>query len=391
MSELPQPLRAALRDAATPARVESVWQRVQARRNAGPARGLQLRAAWSVVLACALLAGAWWLGARAPVLRVVTLQDGAALATLSVGASEPARVVPLSDGTRVTLSPGTQLRAGSMTSQQTELVLERGKARFEVAKQGARRFEVIAGEARVQVIGTVFTVDLAGAAPEISVEHGRVRVQAFERSWLLGAGQRVLAEPLLAAADVGSNAGTPTADAVAPPAGDADAVTPPAGDAKAANGPMGAADARPAVATAPPAKPTPATFRQQLARAASATALLALADQARAAARPEDAELALQRLLQRHPRDASAPLAALALGRIQQEQLHRPAAAAKTLRAALAAGVPLALREDAEMQLLRAYVAADARASAAETAARYLKQYPNGRYVGEAKRWLEAR
>lgn len=89
----------------------------------------------------------------------------------------------------------------------------------------------------------------------------------------------------------------------------------------------------------------------QISEAPQASQLMQRADQARASGHPERAVAALQRLLDLHPDDPQAPLAALLLGRIEMDQLQRPARAKVALQRALQLGLPQALRADVHQRL----------------------------------------
>lgn len=86
------------------------------------------------------------------------------------------RTVALHDGSTVLLAPGAALRAGAWWSDR-RYVLERGEALFEVRHAEGRRFEVVAGPARVSVLGTRFDVR-KGASGEVrvAVQRGAVAV-----------------------------------------------------------------------------------------------------------------------------------------------------------------------------------------------------------------------
>jgi len=86
------------------------------------------------------------------------------------------RTVALRDGSTVLLAPGAALRASAWWSDR-RYVLERGEALFEVRHAEGRRFEVVAGPARVSVLGTRFDVR-KGASGEVrvAVQRGAVAV-----------------------------------------------------------------------------------------------------------------------------------------------------------------------------------------------------------------------
>ncbi len=83
----------------------------------------------------------------------------------------------LPDGSRLTLGPasGAALR---YSRRQRAVVLERGEAVFDVARDAARPFVIDAGGARITVLGTRFAVSLLPGLVRVSVAHGTVELAA---------------------------------------------------------------------------------------------------------------------------------------------------------------------------------------------------------------------
>ncbi|MEM6959320.1 MAG: FecR family protein, partial [Myxococcota bacterium] len=107
----------------------------------------------------------------------------ALLALLSVG-TEPARPdgyadsTELRDGSRMWVARDGRARVDQDDDEGTRIVLERGRARFEVEPRGTSVFEVASGDVRVRVLGTAFEVRaLPTDQTRVSVEHGRVLVE----------------------------------------------------------------------------------------------------------------------------------------------------------------------------------------------------------------------
>ncbi len=67
------------------------------------------------------------------------------------------RRAPLADGSAVTLNTDTAIRS-AFSGEMRRVDLLRGEALFDVAKDPARPFVVVAGEVRVRAVGTSFTV-----------------------------------------------------------------------------------------------------------------------------------------------------------------------------------------------------------------------------------------
>lgn len=85
------------------------------------------------------------------------------------------RIVRLQDGSTVQLAPATAIAFSNGPKGRT-LELLRGEAWFDVARDEARPFRVIAGDSTVTVLGTAFSVRKADHGTEIAVERGRVAV-----------------------------------------------------------------------------------------------------------------------------------------------------------------------------------------------------------------------
>jgi transmembrane sensor len=107
---------------------------------------------------------AWMLSERMSVLTVHT-QPG------------ERRELTLADGSVVRLLPQTDLRI-RLQAHLRSVQIAHGEAMFRVAKDHARPFVVDAGSARVQAVGTMFSVERADETVVITVQEGRVEVQA---------------------------------------------------------------------------------------------------------------------------------------------------------------------------------------------------------------------
>ncbi|WP_101676355.1 FecR family protein [Alloalcanivorax mobilis] len=89
------------------------------------------------------------------------------------------RRVPLSDGSVLTLNGDSAVDL-DLQGQHRRVVLRRGEALFQVAKDPTRPFLVQAGDARMRVTGTVFDVDLR-ADDEVRLVVAQGHVQATGR------------------------------------------------------------------------------------------------------------------------------------------------------------------------------------------------------------------
>ncbi|MEP7247314.1 MAG: FecR domain-containing protein, partial [Gammaproteobacteria bacterium] len=123
----------------------------------------------------------WWRASRAIAATLVVAVVSGWLAWQHWGASHyvtgvgEQRMVPLADGSIVTLNTSTEIRLHySDTERNIELV--RGQANFDVAKDSRRPFIVAAGGGRVRAVGTVFDVYKSGDKVIVTLIEGKLVV-----------------------------------------------------------------------------------------------------------------------------------------------------------------------------------------------------------------------
>lgn len=157
----------------------------------GALRVIALRPVWaiaaSLALVCIAALGLWqWPGNRdtAGMVRVAT-------------ATGVRRQVALVDGSAVTVNTASTLRA-SFAGGERQVWLDRGEAYFEVAHDRRHPFVVYAGERKVTVLGTKFSVRRDGDTVTVAVAEGRVRVEDAdaatpERAAIITAGDVAIA------------------------------------------------------------------------------------------------------------------------------------------------------------------------------------------------------
>lgn len=126
-----------------------------------------------------------------------------ALALLPLGTSDyttargEVRLLPLADGSVVTMNTDSHIRV-KFSEANRIIYLDKGEVLFDVAKNPQRPFLVKAGMAKVQAIGTAFSVRRTGTTPvEVMVREGTVNVaapQGHKQSMMLGANMRALAD-----------------------------------------------------------------------------------------------------------------------------------------------------------------------------------------------------
>lgn len=85
------------------------------------------------------------------------------------------RVIPLQDGSRISLDSGSEVRL-RFDDDARRLELRSGQARFDVAHDVRRPFTVRARDQLVVATGTAFNVDLLGAQVLVTLIEGRVEV-----------------------------------------------------------------------------------------------------------------------------------------------------------------------------------------------------------------------
>ena len=135
---------------------------------------------------------------RHPVGRRVLLAGAAAASVAAVAVALPA-LGPLSglyadhatavgDRKRVTLADGSVVVLNTATAvsvdysaQERRVVLHDGEALFEVAKDAARPFIVVAGDVEVRAVGTAFVVRLKRVFENVTVSEGTVEVKMGDR------------------------------------------------------------------------------------------------------------------------------------------------------------------------------------------------------------------
>lgn len=137
------------------------------RSTAGPRRwpAIQaLAACVALVLTGALIARSDFIAPRAVEAIGLTTQIG------------QHRQVRLEDGSVVTLNTASALRA-VVDKRQRQVWLDRGEAFFEVAHDPRHPFVIVAGDRKVTVLGTRFSVRRDGETVTVSVVEGRVRLE----------------------------------------------------------------------------------------------------------------------------------------------------------------------------------------------------------------------
>jgi transmembrane sensor len=83
----------------------------------------------------------------------------------------------LDDGSRIVLSPGSELRYLKHFDADKRLITLTGKASFEVAKDSTRPFTVYAGNLATTALGTRFLIDMSDSSTQVKLFEGKVVVR----------------------------------------------------------------------------------------------------------------------------------------------------------------------------------------------------------------------
>ncbi len=390
--------------APTPAQLRAQEQRLLERKPRRPSFLGPERLLYTVALVVVtLVASAAWLSAtgqgseaqRAGAELAVEMAGSRLMEGVSVAASSGSAAAELafSDGTRLTLQPGSEARIERIGHGRVELSLHHGRLLARVRKATGITWSIAAGPYAVQVIGTEFTLDYALQPNTIavSVSAGRVRVT----------GGNIPAPGLVL--DPGSSfekTSAPPEPVVAAPA-----LTEPQAEPE----PQAADDATRVNAVAPRSRPpgraSPSGWKK-LARLGDyrgalrlaqrqrvverlerlpAVDLLLLGDTARLGGDAKLAELTYLTARRRFAGTREASLAAFSLGRLAYDQTRDNQRAAEWFEAFLAEAPTGDLAAGARARLMELWVNAGDLSSAANVARRYLRYHPAGPHVGIAR------
>ncbi|HYQ15534.1 MAG TPA: FecR domain-containing protein [Polyangiaceae bacterium] len=387
----------------------SVRSRVVGRRFGRPRR---VRAwASAAVLAAAAAAAALYHFARPHTPLEATLGTHPLAVGEWVSATEVAAPpIHFSDGSEVTLLPGSRARLATLDAVGAHLVLESGAANVRVTPNHGARYRLSLGPFAVDVTGTRFDV---GFRPSdelftLALHEGKVSVSGC----VLGEGRTLLAgESLSASCRAGhfeiSALGSPPAPSSEPTPTLSAAPSPePADTALEPSEP----ELRPARPLAVGREATAAASNWQSlsrqGRFADAYALIELdgfdaavskatiadlallGDTARFVAKPRDALKAYQALRSRGAGSAAAKQAAFSIARVHFDQRAAYAEAARWFRTYLAEqpGGPLA--REAEGRLMESLSRAGDRSGARQVAEKYVALYPRGPHERFAQQLL---
>lgn len=169
------------RHAAAITRYEALWETLDVPRQRGVeqevTRGLarlrrqdrRRRVIAATAGMAAVIFGLWW-------WRDAGLVQLAEAGSAPVVVVRPERRV-LPDGSILEHSAKARVEIDFTSGAERRAILRQGEAHFQVAKDAARPFVVIAGGTRVRAVGTAFAVQLGATSVEVVVTEGTVAVQ----------------------------------------------------------------------------------------------------------------------------------------------------------------------------------------------------------------------
>jgi transmembrane sensor len=363
MNAKPTPLSKYVPVEVSPARVARIWASVSARVGSRPLQSGRYLLA--VVAAVGLIVGAgagfWvaagrWHGANS--------SFGAALQTAGDGLT-----VDLDDGSKLELASNTRVRVLPGDARNAAIQLQNGRVVCDVASSSKRHFSVFVAELEVRDTGTRFSVsrDSDSGQVEVAVERGSVLIvgpSGVQGGKSLAAGERWFRDRsrALDSAKAPPTSVTTTAPAASPAGTSLDAV-PATAMARALDAGMNN-DSAPGTTDVP-----------------NAQALFEQGNVARRSGNSAAAARAYQTLLNRHPNDSRAGLAALELGRLRIGPLSDVPGAIRAFEMALAHAPGAGFREDALAHLIAAHAASGEIAKCRSLRETYLNDYPHGVHV----------
>lgn len=369
---------------------------------------------WTVLAAAAVAAcAAVAVGVvqRSSALAVTVGASGAAPLGAWLGAPD-ARSLPLefSDGSRFELTPNSRARLVALEKKSARVELGEGSLHVHVIPGHSSDWRIDAGAFGVRITGTRFDVSYHVATDEfeLSVDEGQVELTGcvFGKGRKLAAGQRVRASCRTPHLDVSYRDSHVLSSLPAAPATPAAEPSVAAEPAPLELSELGAPIKAPSVASgagsdgwlplAKAGKRTEAFAAAQregfasVCQRADAASLSLLAESARGAGAPRQAEQALVALRRRFPGSADAGLAAFTLGRLQFDEFGAYSAAARSFRTYLKERPGGPMTREALGRLMEASQKEGDAAGARAAAERYLRDYPSGPHAKLASRLVTA-
>jgi transmembrane sensor len=350
------PLREQLRDPVDDASIERMWRTIETQQQVSPRRAKV--ATWCLAAVAAVVLFVIGGAQLRQTLRsqVLLTDSDTAFVRLVAPASATIRQ-RFADGSTIEAAPNTTVQGLASTPQEFSTLLERGSINVSVTPGGPRRWIIETKLARVEVVGTKFSVErLANDEVSVAVKEGVVLV----RSALLAQGvERLSAGHSLHI--------VPPAPRLQPPE-PLPSLSSSTSTVSEPTSPLPNVAAARTTATISSASPhqTAATLMQQ-------------ADAARVSGEVATAERLLEQLVREEPDDPQATLAAYTLG-VVRLQLGEKVQAIDALRLALALGPSSSLQQDCYLRLVEAELAVGHRDVALQANREYQRRFPAGRH-----------
>lgn len=161
-------------------RINATLQRIRSgAKPLTPTRSRFRLPAIAAAVACLILSAAWWVTRRGPdsFLFPNTGKNSLGLSVIRSD-KQTSREIVLHDGSRVRLSPGSELSYPETFDSLSRIVYLEGEAFFEISRDTKRPFRVVSSDLITEVLGTSFTVSSFESSPEasVSVKSGKVSV-----------------------------------------------------------------------------------------------------------------------------------------------------------------------------------------------------------------------
>lgn len=317
-------------------------------------------------------------------------------------AAGPPQVIDLTDGSRLTVARGAEVRIVEQST--VKVVLVSGRVSVKVAKQHGSDWELFAGPYRIAVVGTQFDVafDAVSEGFEVRVKEGLVRVfgrDLPQEGLFLREGQ-VYASDRSTTSDLASSDGLTNALPSESQAGAQSVVPVPSvrhvsAETQKTNATVEAKGTLPMWRQACAAGQYKDAFSagaledfQVLLDSSSQAELLQLANCLRYGGRSREAERALLRLRERFPGTTSAVLSSYHLARLFQ-RAGRKGAAIQWFQTYLEESPRGELAASARAELVHLWVERGNMSRARAAADEYLRFHPSGNFAGQATELLE--
>lgn len=307
---------------------------------------------------------------KATAVEVINASQSGQTNAAPTGLDQPVRHLSLPDGSSVQLlDDQAHVTVSESGPRRITLRLNAGHARFRVTHRPKRRFRVLAGSIAVEVLGTTFSVSRELERASVAVQEGRVVVRVGEQSVELQAGEaKWFPTRRQVDADEAQSWSTALREQ-----GERKRNRPSSWRRHAEQGDF---------------KRAFALLRQEeFVVAPKVAELMLAADAARLSGHPQAAVPYLRKVVEQHPDDPRAPLAAFTLGGVLMNQLGLPREAGIAYAKARAGTRSAALSQDALARQVEAAHRAGDETLARQLAERYVSEYPRGRRLRAVRRF----